>query len=132
MFTVKDAEKLAREAHAGQFRNDGITPYIVHPEAVANSMGSDDEQIIAWLHDVVEDTHIEMKDLMLLNIPFEIMRPINSLTRKDDESYLDYILRVKEDKVAIRVKLADMKHNSSTALKTHKEKYEIAAYILTN
>lgn len=34
MNLVTLAEQIAREAHAGQLRMDGTTPYIVHPEAV--------------------------------------------------------------------------------------------------
>ena len=55
------AEKIATEAHKGQFRADGKTPFIEHPKAVA-AFFSDDEwqlKVIAWLHDVIEDTKVD-------------------------------------------------------------------------
>jgi hypothetical protein len=52
------AEQIARKAHVNQFRRDGVTPYITHPEAVVKKLGteSDDVLAVAWLHDVLEDT----------------------------------------------------------------------------
>ena len=32
---IETAEKIARQLHEGQFRADGVTPYIEHPKAVA-------------------------------------------------------------------------------------------------
>jgi (p)ppGpp synthase/HD superfamily hydrolase len=49
----------AARAHAGMTRNDGITPYIVHPARVAalvEHFGGNYVAILsAWLHDVFED-----------------------------------------------------------------------------
>jgi (p)ppGpp synthase/HD superfamily hydrolase len=53
------AKTAATKAHQNQFRKDGKTPYIVHPERVADrvkSFGGNHIGIIAaWLHDVMED-----------------------------------------------------------------------------
>jgi len=49
---VRLAEEVARTAHAGQFRRDGVRPYVVHPEAVASRVGDDPQAVaVAWLHD---------------------------------------------------------------------------------
>ena len=58
----------ARERHDGQFRKDGITPYIVHPlqmACYAVALGVNDDYIVATilLHDVVEDCGVKYKDL---------------------------------------------------------------------
>ena len=46
-------------AHHGQFRKDGKTPFIVHPQRVAERVkffgGNHIGIIAAWLHDVMED-----------------------------------------------------------------------------
>lgn len=56
---VKLAEKIATELHAGQFRADGLTPYIEHPKAVAELVkeygGSERSVCVAWLHDIMEE-----------------------------------------------------------------------------
>lgn len=56
---IKLAEKIATELHDGQFRADGITPYIEHPKAVAKLVkeygGSDKSICVAWLHDIMEE-----------------------------------------------------------------------------
>ena len=62
------ALEMAREAHAGQTRNaSGGRPYIDHPVAVAEHLaehGSGDEVLAAaLLHDVVEDTELEVEDI---------------------------------------------------------------------
>lgn len=59
---IEKAKAYATEAHAGQTRKDGETPFIDHPEAVVETLkgylyGEADELLpAAWLHDVVEDT----------------------------------------------------------------------------
>nr|WP_319375522.1 HD domain-containing protein [uncultured Methanoregula sp.] len=53
------AKSAAINAHRGQFRKNGTTPYIVHPERVAKRVkfygGNYIGIISAWLHDVMED-----------------------------------------------------------------------------
>src|SRR5438093_13074125 len=43
------------EAHAGTTDKAG-RPYIEHPIRVMNEMGTDEERMVAVLHDVLEDT----------------------------------------------------------------------------
>jgi (p)ppGpp synthase/HD superfamily hydrolase len=57
---IKWAESVAIELHKGYFREDGVTPYIEHPEEVARlvrrATGGDSILVsVAWLHDVLED-----------------------------------------------------------------------------
>jgi len=64
---IKLAEIVAHTAHsaAGNLRKYTDDPYIVHPREVAEIVrahgGSDDMIAAAFLHDVVEDTHIEIE-----------------------------------------------------------------------
>jgi (p)ppGpp synthase/HD superfamily hydrolase len=56
---IELADALAVRAHAGQVRKGANTPYIEHPRGVAELVrlygGSEDQQIAALLHDVLED-----------------------------------------------------------------------------
>jgi hypothetical protein len=59
------AWRLAAAAHAGQRRDANLRPYIQHPERVAVLVageGGDDAMVAAaLLHDVIEDTEIEIE-----------------------------------------------------------------------
>jgi (p)ppGpp synthase/HD superfamily hydrolase len=64
------ALRYAVKAHAGQFRSDGETPYIKHPERVAEfvrkfkkSKNLDALISAAFLHDTLEDTDTTHEDL---------------------------------------------------------------------
>jgi (p)ppGpp synthase/HD superfamily hydrolase len=132
MNDVRVAEDLARKAHAGQFRKDGVTPYISHPAAVAKSCVSKELECIAWLHDVLEDTNVTVERLREL-FDEEIVEAVICLTKKKDEAYLFYLLRVKENPSAKIVKMKDIQHNLSTLPeknKTMRDKYELALWVL--
>lgn len=87
--------------------------YILHPLAVMNEMDTEKEKVVAILHDVVEDTSVTLTQLMSYEVfSGEIIHAIDCLTKQEGELYADYIERVKSDKLATRVKLADLKHNS--------------------
>lgn len=63
------AASFAARAHAGQYRKDGRTPYVAHPVRVAltvrNVFGCEDvtAQVIALLHDTIEDTTTDYDDI---------------------------------------------------------------------
>lgn len=54
--TPESAKQICIEAHKDQFRRDGVTPYSQHPIAVAELLSTDDEQVLGYLHDIIEDT----------------------------------------------------------------------------
>jgi len=131
------AEIIARDSHEGQKRKDG-KPYIIHPEAVAREFGNyelkDIEcKIVAWLHDVIEDTKLEPKDLEERGIPRKLVQEICFLSRQENESYKDYILELKGYEIARKVKIADLKHNLINLNKgSMRDKYLLALHILEN
>ena len=66
--TVDIAVELAFRAHQGQFRKDGINPYIVHPMEVMQtiwSWGIRNPNVLAGavLHDTLEDTKLSAKEI---------------------------------------------------------------------
>lgn len=131
MDILKRAEQIAREAHEGQKRWSG-EPYITHPEAVANSLKETNCKIVAWLHDVLEDTETHSNDLLMKGIPRELVIAIEHLTRDDEfEDYGRYILQIRNNEIAKKVKIADLKHNLSDLKKgSMKDKYLLSLYIL--
>jgi (p)ppGpp synthase/HD superfamily hydrolase len=129
------ASSIAQKAHGGQFRRDGITPYITHPEAVAKALEGEHPDVIAaaWLHGVLEDTQASVVHLINAGIPWRVIEAVELLTRDDGQPYEDYLHWIAQDEIARKVKIADIRHNLSDA-PTEKQiaKYEKALLILAN
>ena len=74
-------------------------------------MKTEEEKIVAILHDVIEDSNTTLQDLKEQGFNNEIINAIDILTKKDNMDYFDYIKLVKTNDLARKVKLADLKHN---------------------
>jgi (p)ppGpp synthase/HD superfamily hydrolase len=110
MLQLEKAIDLAYRMHKNQKDRYG-KPYIFHPLRVMNKMSTDKEKIVAVLHDVIEDTGLTYKDLCDAGFSEEIIDAIASISKQDDEEYFDYINRVMQNKLACKVKLADLEDN---------------------
>lgn len=104
---------IATNAHSGQYDKGGM-PYILHPLKVMHYTKSLDEivQVVAVLHDVVEDTNTTYRDLLDQGICQEAIDAIKCLTKQPGQTYEEYKELVKSNKIAIKVKMADLRHNS--------------------
>jgi (p)ppGpp synthase/HD superfamily hydrolase len=111
---IEQAIWLAARAHAGQVDKGGL-PYLLHPLAVMDKMAPDDIEgrIVAVLHDVFEDTNTSPDELSCFSLAVKLA--INAITKQDGESNKSYWSRVKANRIALRVKLKDIEHNSSEA-----------------
>ena len=108
---IEKAKHVCVKAHSGQFDKGG-SPYYQHPFAVADMCETEDEKIVAYLHDVVEDTNITLHDLHNFGFSGKIVSAVNAITKRKGEEYRDYLYRVKTNDIARVVKLADLRHNS--------------------
>lgn len=104
---------LATNAHAGQYDKAG-QPYILHALKVLHYTKSDDEELqcIAVLHDVVEDCDVSWEDLVRAGMSDRVIRGVMALTKQRGQSYAEYKNLVFANADAMRVKLADLRHNS--------------------
>jgi len=111
MATIERAIQIAAEAHAGQVDKGGA-PYILHPLRVMMAMETEEERIVAVLHDALEDGPWTV-GIALKHEKFApaIMGALFALTKRPKEAYGDFIARVAENPLATRVKLADMHDN---------------------
>lgn len=107
---LETAIALACELHRGQVDKAG-RPYILHPLRLMLSFESTTEQIVAVLHDVVEDTAVTLDRLRDLGFDPDVVAAINALTRRDGETYEEFIDRVSVDPLATRIKLRDLRDN---------------------
>lgn len=106
---IKLAYAIALVAHKNQYDKVGV-PYINHPLTVSNNLETEDEKIVGLLHDVVEDTAVTLDDLRLF-FDKHIIEAIDLLTHKEEDSYMDYLAKIKTNPLALKVKLADLNHN---------------------
>ena len=135
---TRKAMIIAYNAHDGQVDKSGV-PYIYHPIHVAEQMDTEEECIIALLHDVVEDTNMTFGQLSDC-FSKEIIDILKLLTREKNENYFDYISKIETNPIAKKVKIADLMHNldetrlnevTETDIK-RREKYKKALKILEN
>jgi (p)ppGpp synthase/HD superfamily hydrolase len=116
--SVEDAIALAARAHRGQrYSSPEREPYIFHPLRVMLSLDGPAHQIVAVLHDAVEDTDLELRQLVEAGYPAEVVAAVDSLTHRAHESYDEYIERVAANEIARRVKLADLGENLANNLR---------------
>lgn len=107
---LNKAIAIATKAHDGQVDKGG-NPYILHPLRVMMNCESEAAKICAVLHDVIEDTNITFKDLKSQGFSDEIVTALDCLTKREGESYADFINRILPNEIACHVKLADLIDN---------------------
>ena len=125
--TIDRAIQLACEAHEGQLRYAG-GDYVCHPLQVACillELGMDNETIIAAiLHDVVEDTAIELDDikrdfgenvaLLVDGVTKITQMPFSTREEEQAENVRKMLMAMSKDIRVIIIKLADRLHNMRT------------------
>ena len=109
---LETALHVASIAHSGQ--KYGSEPYFERHvmDVVARTQAATDDvaaHVVAALHDVVEDTALTLDDIGFVGT--RILRAVDAITRRDGETYPDYIERVLADDLAALVKRADLTAN---------------------
>ena len=134
---TKKALNICYQAHMGQMDHGGM-PYVFHPVHVAESMTTEDAVCTALLHDVLEDTQMQMEDLRAEGMPENILEALGILKHDLTVPYMEYILVIRQNALARKVKLADLAHNSELSRlsevtaydRRRRMKYLIAASLL--
>ena len=121
---IARAFRFAADAHEGQQRRSG-EEFVLHPWGAAKicaQLQLDDETIAAaLLHDVVEDTDVELEDVRA-EFGDEIGKLVEGVTKltrvqfqsreqAEAENYRKLIIAMAEDVRVILIKLADRLHN---------------------
>ena len=109
--TLERAIEIAARTHAGQ-TDKGGAPYILHPLRVMLRVAPGAQQIVAVLHDVVEDSDVTFEDLEREGFAAEVISGLRSVTKVAGESYEDFVARAARDPVGKAVKRADLMENS--------------------
>ncbi|HHY52754.1 MAG TPA: bifunctional (p)ppGpp synthetase/guanosine-3',5'-bis(diphosphate) 3'-pyrophosphohydrolase, partial [Clostridiales bacterium] len=125
---IQRAYEIAEKAHQGQLRKSG-EPYISHPIAVAMilvDLGMDTDSVVAaLLHDVVEDTQMEIEAIrkefgeetaQLVDGMTKLGKiPFSSREEQQAENIRKMLIAMAQDVRVIIIKLADRLHNMRTA-----------------
>lgn len=110
MSMLEKAITLAAEQHQGQVDKVG-QPYVLHVLRVMFRLDDEDARIAAVLHDVVEDTDMTLDGLRERGFSEQVVRAVDSLTRRDDETYEQFVARAAFDPIGRKVKIADIEDN---------------------
>ena len=131
MSTLERAIALSATAHAGQTDKAGA-PYVLHPIRMMLTLHTAAERITAMLHDVVEDCEgWSFQRLRDEGFSEEIVEALESVTKREGESYEDFVRRAAANPIGIRVKLADLQDNcdlSRIAVPTERDHERIGKY----
>lgn len=130
--SVEETEAFIIHAHGNQTRRRSDVLYHTHPIAVSRlalqilldldpHASERDVQFVvklALLHDVVEDTEVDMMMLAKMGYPVSLLNSLHLLTKFDDEfgkeTHKENVQRIIDsgDLMATIVKIADTAHNS--------------------
>ena len=108
---LERAIEIAQEAHKG-VKDRGGHDYIHHPIRVMHAMSNDQEKIVAILHDVVEDSDWTFERLKEEGFEDSVIESLRCVTKySEEEDYQEFIKRAATNKIATKVKMADIEDN---------------------
>lgn len=127
---IKTAESIALLAHGEHFE---------HSKRVALKGKTEEEIVLGYLHDVIEDSGDKF-DYEILSktykIPASILTSLHAITRdKTKETYFDYIKRLSTDDLARQVKIYDLEDHlyyREAIPESLIQRYEKALHFLQN
>jgi (p)ppGpp synthase/HD superfamily hydrolase len=112
-------EGQAYDKHPYSFHLEGVVEKVYMLYLTQNSIPVGDDVCLvplAYLHDILEDT-ILTEDELSAYISDEILEAVVAITRQKGEIRVDYLERVKKNRLALKVKVADTLFNLEYSVK---------------
>lgn len=122
MSTIEKAIALAAKKYAGHTDQRKL-PIIFHPLKLMFKMKNNEQQIVAVLHDILQDTDITVVDLISLGFSQDVIDAILALTKRRNESRIEAAYRAVKNPIARIVKLAEV----VDAIDHYRDQYAVAA-----
>jgi (p)ppGpp synthase/HD superfamily hydrolase len=136
MLDYQGCLEIARTAHLNQKRWDG-EDYVEHPIRLSECFPDDPEfavlRMACLLHDVPEDNpNFPIIRLAEMGVRSDVLKIVEALTHRANESYAEYLERLAEDSNATKIKLLDIQDNCAPLPFGHqrRQKYEVAKLYL--
>lgn len=107
---IWEALQIAYNAHHDQLDKGG-NAYFLHPVFVALQMDTEEEKITGILHDVIEDTDVTLEDLKRQGFSENVIAAVDAMTRRENETYMEFIKRLSVNEIARHVKIQDIRNN---------------------
>ena len=101
---------VAKEAFSGK-KDDNGHPYVDHALRVMDKMDTEEEKIVAVLHDVVEESEVSLHELQAMGFSRQVVEAVGILTKRNDMTYFDYIDDIRCSELASKVKIAEIEDN---------------------
>lgn len=111
MGRLNTSKILCRAFHYGQTDRGG-TEYYKHPYTVAKLCKHRNAKMVAYMHDLIEDTTCTIELIKNLGYSKKIIDALTAITHDKAMKYSEYLKLVKHNKIATEVKIADMIHNA--------------------
>ena len=105
---------IAIKVHFGQKNSDGRS-YYFHILGVMAGVRGISTKTVAVLHDVIEDADYSIEDFRFLDD--EQREALNLVTHYPEDSYEEYVEKIKSSPMATEIKLSDLRNNMSTTKK---------------
>lgn len=116
---VELAAEFAKKWHAGQLYGE-VDYFEGHvkkvAEAVAMHGGGEREVIVAYLHDVIEDTEADIHEIAEI-FGMRIAEAVEAITKRAGQERFDYLDQVLCDNIAKQVKIQDAIFNLQQSYK---------------
>lgn len=109
---IDDALALVAEKFKGMTDKDG-EPYVMHCLRVMMGASDPKAQLIGLMHDLVEDTEVTLDDLTAMGFDPAVVEGVALVTHLDEDSYAEYVVRLKQNDLARQAKLSDLRDNSA-------------------
>lgn len=127
MTMILKAARFANEAHKDQMY--GNHPYRFHLKQVADYARKRNEgkdicttlEIVAWLHDTLEDTKVSYAQIER-EFGLCVALAVDALTKKEGQSYEEYMNLILQSNVAREVKTCDTMANLTNSMAGNIEK----------
>lgn len=123
MSSLARAIAIAAQAHEHQVDKAGAA-YILHPIRLMESLDTEEEKIVAVLHDLLEDAEgWDAARLRQEGFSEPVIAALEHHTKREGEDYAAFIARAAKNPIALKVKLADLRDNMDiTRLETLRPK----------
>lgn len=118
--TIDDALELVVARFRGMTDKDGA-PYVLHCLRVMAGVQDPEAQLVAVMHDLVEDTDITLDDLRQRGFSERVVAAVELVTHTPPDSYADYVVRLKPNPLARQTKLSDLQDNAALSRVLYRE-----------